>query len=180
MKLRTYMKLKLSEKGFTLIELVVGMSIAAFVIGATSMAIIAMERLSPRNSDWALALRQVQDAGYWISRDIQMSQGDITIGTGNPTFMTLTLPQISPPNKTIVYQFQNIGGNVNRLYRDDAGQQRFVADFIYYNPDADPSHSTRVISAQNPVTLQITATSGQTTVTREYKAMQRIPPAPAP
>ena len=180
MKLKRWLlpilKLKWGEKGFTLIELVVGISIAAFVVGAASTAIITMERLSPRNTDWAIALRQVQDAGFWISRDIQMSQGDITVGTGNPDFMTLTLPQDQNPanNKTIIYQFQNTSGNLSRLIRDDSGQQRFIADYVYYNPVADPTKSTMVISDQNPVTLQITATSGQTTYTRQYKATQRI------
>jgi prepilin-type N-terminal cleavage/methylation domain-containing protein len=169
------MKLKTTEKGFTLIELVVGISIAAFVVAAASMTVITMMRLSPKTNNWAIALRQVQNTGYWISRDVMMSD-TVTPGTGD-TFLTLTQPQISPPNKTIVYQFEPMSGSLKRLMRDDAGQQRMIAEYIYYNPVGDPDNSTRVISDQNPVTLQITATSGDTTVMRQYEATQRVPAA---
>src|SRR4030043_855287 len=107
------MKLKTTERGFTLIELVVGLSIAAFVVSAASMTTITMMRLTPQNNDWALALRQVQNAGYWISHDVQMAQGDITVGDGNPTFLTLTVPEWETDavvNKTVVYELEDMRG----------------------------------------------------------------------
>jgi prepilin-type N-terminal cleavage/methylation domain-containing protein len=175
------MKLKAGEKGFTLIELLVGISIAAFVVAAASMTVITMMRLSPKTNNWAIALRQVQNTGYWISRDVQMSQGNIDIDPDPDTFLTLTLPQDQNPdnNKHIAYKFEDMSGGLKRLMRNDqtAGQQIMIAEYIYYNPVGDPDNSTRVISDQNPVTLQITATSGDTTVMRQYEATQRVPAA---
>ncbi len=172
------MKPKAGEKGFTLVELLVTISILAVVVAAASMAVITLMRLSPQSKDWNVALRQVQNAGYWISRDVQMSKGNITVGTGNPTFLTLTLPQTTTTSKTIAYKFENMSGNLKRLIRDDqtANQQIMIAEYIYYNLN-DPDNSTRVVGYQNPkLTVRIAATSGMTTVRRQYEATQRVPP----
>jgi len=176
------MKLKTTEKGFTLIELLVGIAILAVVVGAASMTVITMMRLSPQTNNWAIALRQVQNTGYWISRDVMMSD-TVTPGTGD-TFLTLTQPQISPPNKTIVYQFEPMSGSLKRLMRDDAGQQIMIAEYIYYDPLGDPANSTRVTTTPQKengwvLTVRIAATHGNTTVTRQYEATQRVP-APSP
>ena len=164
------MKLKTGEKGFTLLELLVTIAIAVIVVGAASMTIITIMRLTPRTNNWAIALRQVQNAGYWISRDVQMSE-DITVGTGS-TFLTLIVPQISPPPKTIVYQFADMSDNLKRLMRDDAGQQIMIAEYIS-SPD-----TTAIYNSDNRTLIfTITATSGNVPVTRDYEAMQRVPAA---
>jgi prepilin-type N-terminal cleavage/methylation domain-containing protein len=182
------MKLKTNEKGFTLIELLVGIAIAAFVVGAASMTIITMMRLTPQTNNWAIALHQVQNAGYWISRDVMMSD-NVTPGTGD-TFLTLTQPQPStvlqpsPPPKTIDYEFEDMSGGLKRLWRNDqtAGQQTMIAEYIYFNPLGDPANSTMVIttppSPDYVLTVRIAATSGNVPVTKTYEAMQRVLPAP--
>ena len=183
------MKLKTTEKGLTLVELLVALSIAAFVTAAASMTIITMMRLTPMTNNWAIALRQVQDAGYWISRDVMMSQTILVDSDpGTPTFLTLTVPQPStvsqpsPPPKTIVYQFEDMPGSLKRLMRNDsvAGQQ-LVAEYIYYDPINDPHSSTKVIeyvSDNRTLTFSVTAHSGNVPVpvTRQYEATQRVPP----
>lgn len=174
------MKLKAHEKGFTLIELVVTIGIAAFVVAAASMTIITLMRLSPQSSNWAIALRQVQNAGYWISRDVQMSQGDITVGAGNPTFLTLTVPEWDEGSgtvvdKTVAYQFQDMAGGVKRLMRTgpEPGQQTMIAEYISM-PDTTASYN----SDECTLTFTIEATSGNVPpVTRDYKATQRVPAA---
>jgi prepilin-type N-terminal cleavage/methylation domain-containing protein len=168
------MKLKTTEKGFTLVELLVALSIAAFVTAAASMTIITMMRLTPKTNNWAIALRQVQDAGYWISRDVMMSD-TVTPGTGD-TFLTLTVPQPStvsqpsPPPKTIVYQFQDMSGGLKRLMRTD-NTTIMVAEYIS-TPDTTATYDDVTLI----LTLKVTATSGDTTVTRQYEATQRVPP----
>ena len=139
------MKLKTTERGFTLIELVVGLSIAAFVVGAASMTTITMMRLTPQNNDWAVALRQVQNAGYWISRDIQMSQGDIVVGTGNPTLLTITQPVTPDITRTIVYQFEDMSGGLKRLMRNEQGQAGLIAEYIYFDLDDPDSEIAMLI-----------------------------------
>lgn len=166
------MKLKKSERGFTLLEVLVSLAISAFVVGAASATTITMMRLTPQNNDWAVALHQVQNAGYWISRDVLMAQ-DITVGAGNPTFLTLTIPQITPPDKTIVYEFEDMPDGLKRLIRDDqtAGQTILVAEYI----STDTNDTTASYNSDNrTLDLTITAISGDVSVTRIYESSQRL------
>jgi prepilin-type N-terminal cleavage/methylation domain-containing protein len=167
------MKLKTTEKGFTLIELLVALSIAAFVTAAASMTIITMMRLSPQTNNWAIALRQVQDAGYWISRDVLMSD-NVTPGTGD-TFLTLTVPEWDSGlgkvvNKEIVYQFETLSGQRWLTRTHSTGGKTAIAQYISIPtpPDYDPNNRT--------LTFTITATSGNVPVIKQYKATQRVPP----
>ncbi|HEX7363602.1 MAG TPA: type II secretion system protein [Dehalococcoidia bacterium] len=167
---RPTMRPRTRERGFTLIELVVVIGIAAFVVSAASMAVITMMRLSPQSSNWAIALRQVQDTGYWISRDVEMSGGDITIGDANPTFLTMVQPQSTPPNWTIVYETEAMDGGLKRLIRNNQtlAQRNIVAEYL--------SPPTAAYDAQTGrLTMTIAANSGGTVVTKTYQATQRVP-----
>jgi prepilin-type N-terminal cleavage/methylation domain-containing protein len=178
------MKLKTGEKGFTLLELLVGITIAAFVVAAASMTIITMMRLTPKTNNWAIALRQVQDAGYWISRDVMMSQGEIFVDPVPDTFLRFIQPHQDPdPDITIDYEFENINGEQWLVRTESTGGQTAIATDIsisdthanYYDDPDDQDGGT--------LTFTITATSGTaevTRVTREYQALQRLMPAPAP
>jgi prepilin-type N-terminal cleavage/methylation domain-containing protein len=172
------MKLKTDEKGFTLLELLVGISIAAFVVGAASMTTITMMRLTPKTNNWAIALRQVQNAGYWISRDVQMSKGEIDDNLSPPEFLRLTVPYESGgAEKTVSYQFETLDDQVWLMRNDSIEGKTAIAQYISIPtpPDYDLNNRT--------LTFTITATSGTaevTRVTREYQALQRLMPAPAP
>ena len=86
------MKIVRSEKGFTLIELLVTIAILGAIMGGMSAAVITIMKVSPQNNNWAIALRQVQNAGYWISRDVQMAQsvGGDDASTAESEFLTLS------------------------------------------------------------------------------------------
>ena len=170
------MKLKTTEKGFTLVELLVALSIAAFVTAAASMTIITMMRLTPKTNNWAIALRQVQDAGYWISRDVMMSDTVIP-GTGD-TFLTLRVPEwdsglVKVVNKDIVYQFETLSGQRWLTRTHSTGGKTAIAQYISepiqyeYDPDSDEPYT---------LTFTIEATSGNVPVIKQYKATQRVPP----
>jgi len=169
------MKLKTTEKGFTLIELLVGIAILAFVVGAASMTVITMMRLSPQSNNWAIALRQVQNAGYWISRDVQSSNA-VNTSPPSPKFLVFTIPTGPSTSKQVEYEFEG-SGNLKKLTRKDTGQTMMVAQYIYYNP-GDPDNSTKATydSTSRKLTFTTAATSGKTTVTRQYEATQRVPP----
>jgi len=167
------MKTKTKEMGFTLIELLVGLGIAAFVVGAASMVTISMMRLTPQNNDWAVGLRQVQNAGYWISRDVQMSQGYIAVGTWpNDTFLTMIVPQwndstAQADNITFAYEFEDMLGGLKRLMRNNQtdGGGIVIAEYVS-NAVANYDSGT--------LTFTITTTSGEIEVSKDYEAMQRF------
>ncbi len=166
---RYSLKLRKSDKGFTLVELLVGLTIMVIVVGTASAAIITMMRLSPRTNSWAIALRQVQDAGYWISRDVYQSQ-TITVGT-DTTYLTLLQPQIIPPDRTVVYSWETMPGG-ERLTRSDGTNTILIAEYISAHPQ--PTYD----SDNGTLTFDITATYGDISVPMGYSATQRVPPTP--
>jgi prepilin-type N-terminal cleavage/methylation domain-containing protein len=76
------MKLKTTEKGFTLIELLVALTIGAAIVGVMSAAVITIVRTSSQNDELNVNMRQVQNAGQWITRDTLMAQSVSTNTAG--------------------------------------------------------------------------------------------------
>lgn len=81
-----------NEKGFTLIEAVAGLAIAAFVsLGALSTTYQTL-KVTTQDNAWATAVRQAQNIGFWTSQDAQ-SATQVQGTAGQPgdgvTFMSL-------------------------------------------------------------------------------------------
>jgi prepilin-type N-terminal cleavage/methylation domain-containing protein len=172
------LRVKPGEKGFTLIELLVGLTIVAFVVGAVSMTIVTMMRLNPRNNDWAMALRQVQNASFWICRDVQMSRGTIDVNPEPDTFLTLVLPYEDAGGtivtKTVDYQFENLSGEEWLTRSDEVEGTTAIAQLI--------TGATAIYSENCTdnctLTFTIGATSGNTNVSHQYQTTQRVPAPP--
>src|SRR4030042_1695744 len=73
--------LKASEKGFTLIEVLVALFILSSIMTVATAAVIVTMKTSSQNNEWNVNLYQVQNAGNWISRDALMAQ---TVDIDNP------------------------------------------------------------------------------------------------
>ena len=63
-----------NQKGFTLIELIVAIAITVVIIGGVVMAIFHVFDVNALSSNHMKAVRQVQNAGYWVGRDVQMAK----------------------------------------------------------------------------------------------------------
>jgi prepilin-type N-terminal cleavage/methylation domain-containing protein len=63
------------SRGFTLMETMLAMAIAALVMGGVFAVWTQMFNVTAANSNYMAAFRQVQNAGDWISHDAQMTQG---------------------------------------------------------------------------------------------------------
>jgi prepilin-type N-terminal cleavage/methylation domain-containing protein len=66
--------LKVTEKGFTLIEMLIAIAIGAAIMSVMVAAVIVIMRTTSQNDEWNVNLRQVQNAGHWISGDALMAQ----------------------------------------------------------------------------------------------------------
>jgi len=84
MKMKKLKKLKRGEKGFTLLELIIAIALTGIVAAAITMLISQTFTGSTRNSNHMVAVRRVQEAGYWVSLYTYMAQ-DMTI-TGDSGF----------------------------------------------------------------------------------------------
>ncbi len=107
------MKLKTTEKGFTLIEMLVTLSIAAAIMGVMSASVITIFRTNAQNDEWNVNIRQVQNAGQWITRDALMAQvvSDNTTGV----FLRLSWSDWNNPLGTNVQYILN--GTTHTLTR---------------------------------------------------------------
>ena len=81
-----------NQRGFTLAELIVALAITGLITGGITMSIFQVFDINTRSNNHMTAVRQVQNAGYWISHDAQMARdvapdpGD----TGFPLVLTWT------------------------------------------------------------------------------------------
>ena len=178
------MKLKGDQKGFTLVEMITVVAILGAIMGVMAMTIGIIPKVSGESNDQAIALRQVQNAGYWISRDAQRAQNIHTDVTA-PDFLILTWTEwdysgeASSTFHAVTYTLEDMPGGVKKLMRrhqdhEGADEQILIAEYIYYDPGGDPDNSTKVIDYQTPtLTVRITATSGEVRVSREYEASRR-------
>ena len=65
--------MKPGEKGYTYVELLIAITVMALASLAAGAAIFQVFKNTERNNDRITVVCQVQNAGYWISRDAQMA-----------------------------------------------------------------------------------------------------------
>jgi prepilin-type N-terminal cleavage/methylation domain-containing protein len=67
-------RLKDGQRGFTLIELIIAIAIAAVITGGITAAIMQILTINHRDSNHMIAVRQVQQAGKEVSKDALQAQ----------------------------------------------------------------------------------------------------------
>jgi len=98
----TGMKNRVSgQGGFTLIELIIAITITSLLLGAAATGVYQLIAGNAANSNYMTAVRQVQQVGHWVSRDMIMAN---VIDTSNSDDPDLTEPEGSL-NVLIVYWF---------------------------------------------------------------------------
>jgi len=173
--------MKLGEKGYTLIELIIAITIMTLATGAAGAAIFQIVRGTERNNDHMTVVRQVENAGYWIGRDAQMALSVTT--TDNltlPVFLSLSWTDWDDDGNPIYhsanYSFEDLTNGVGKLIRThgSAGtsEQTLIAQYIYYNPD-DADNSSNTSYESSVLTVQLTAVLEGIQETREYKVKRR-------
>lgn len=169
------------EKGFTYIELIIALAIIVLVSGAASLAIFQVFKGTGRNNDYLTAAHQVQNAGYWISRDTQMAQSVNVDNLTSPDFLILSWTEWDEADEPIyhsaTYRFEDLDDGIGKLKREHwsstgANEQALVARYIYYDPD-DPDDTSQVDYQNSVLTVQLTALLEDTMETREYRIKQR-------
>ena len=168
-------KLKNSESGFTLIEFVLAVAISGIIIAAITTTILQMFTGGARTSSHMTAVRQVQSAGYWVSRDGMMAQEEPDIG-GDPStnFLTLTWTDWGSEDKDehkVVYTLKDMTDgdlkNLQRIYSGPvATETGIIAQYI------DP-YQTSCVWDSGVLTFTVTATVGEQSETRVYEVKPR-------
>jgi prepilin-type N-terminal cleavage/methylation domain-containing protein len=92
------------QSGFTLIELIVALAITGLLAGGLSATIFQVLNGNAQSSSQMNVVRQVQNAGYWISQDTLMAQIVARSGaTGFPLTLTWTEFGVDEDEHQVVY-----------------------------------------------------------------------------
>lgn len=175
--------MKPGEKGFTFVELVIALGITLLVSGASTMALSQIYGGTDRNNNHLTAVRQVENAGFWISRDAQRAQSISTDNLTPPDFLLLTWTEWDdddyddPIYHSVRYSFDNITANIGRLKRNywssaGANEQTLVGLNLYYNP-GDSENTSKASYQSTVLTVRLTAILDKARETREYRIMRR-------
>jgi prepilin-type N-terminal cleavage/methylation domain-containing protein len=156
-----------SENGFTLIELLVVIPILAVIMGVMSMTIIMIMKVGAQNNDHVLALSQVQNTGYWITRDVM--NGQVISPQPEPgIFLRIEWDDWDSTHYEIEYIFD---GNELRRHVNGNASGTLVAQSIVTESTtfiADPA-------IENQYQLTVKASQGEAEVERVYRALVRVP-----
>jgi hypothetical protein len=114
-------KLKKGEKGLTLLELIIGIAITSLIIGGITLSVDQIFTGSTRSSNHMVAVREVQDAGYWVSEYAYMAQNATITGvSGFPVILQWVNFEPSGRHK-IVFSLNSSSGGLRGSYYVDSG-----------------------------------------------------------
>ena len=158
-------KLKKDQRGLTLVELLIVIAITGIITGGITMSIFQVFNINTRTANRMAAVSQVENAGSWVSPDIQMAREIDT----ESEFLKLTWIEIEgAANYTheVIYTLEDSELWRSHSVNDGEPTLTRVAEYI------DPVQ-TSCIWAGGVLTFEVTATVGEQSETREYKVKPR-------
>ena len=166
--------MKRREKGFTVLEALIGVAIMAIVVVAVAMTTTTLLLNEGQAAGQNTALPQVQNAGYWISRDVQMARNVVF---DDPDFLlSLDIPVDDNPDNDYTIDYLFDGDKLKRQVYDSLGtltSETFIAEYI------DTGITTfSVLDAEAGLwKLTVRASRDETGATRSYEISQRLSPS---
>ena len=181
-------KLKKGERGFTLVELLITILLAGIVTAAVTGTTLYVLNVNAGTANRMTAVRQVRNVGFWVSPDFQMARNVVPENNpATPDLLTLTWTEFGEASNcthTVIYTLEDMSGGLKRLKRahyigSDLDSITIVAEYI--DPDQtsiDPGTPCSFpVCGAFSYTLEVTATVGGQSETREYKVKPRPGPS---
>lgn len=160
------------QKGFTLLEIVVASAIMAVVVGAIAGTLTVLLLNYGQAAGQNSVLPQVQNAGYWITRDIQTSRNvTATAPNGFPLSLKIPVDTNESNDNRAEYIFE--GNRLKRRLYDHSNNlisETLIASYL----DTDSCIFATVNATEKYYRLTVTATREGETITRVYDAGQRL------
>ena len=103
-----------NQRGFTLLELILAITIGSLIIAGITAAIFQVFIGNARTSSHMTAVRQVQNAGYWVSHDAQMAQSVVL--AKNATGFPLKLSWVDWDGRSYNVTYTVANGQLSRQY----------------------------------------------------------------
>jgi prepilin-type N-terminal cleavage/methylation domain-containing protein len=164
-------KLRKGQRGFTLIEVLIVIGLTGLIAAGLTTTIMQVLTMSHRTTNRMTAVRQVRQAGFWVSPDVMMAQNE-TLGEDSGFPLTLTwIEWGTNDTHEVKYTLVDMSGGLKKLQREhyidsDLDATTMVAEYI------DSVH-TSFVPAGGSFNFTVTATVGGQTETRVYKVKPR-------
>jgi prepilin-type N-terminal cleavage/methylation domain-containing protein len=162
-------KLKKGERGFSLVELVIVVALAGLVGAAITATAFQVFTFSTRLSNQMTAIRQVQQAGFWVSPDVMMAEpSKIDANPPGGEFLVLGWTAHDGKEHEVTYTI-TADDRLQRTHNITEGGQTttevsVVAEYI---------GSASFASSGSEYTFTVNATVGGQTETRMYQVKPR-------
>lgn len=156
------------QKGYTVIEMVIGVALVGILgIGITGFT---MQTLSygTKSNNKMLAMMQVENAGYWVSRDVQMS-ANISLGENAGFPLELNWLDIDQNEYQVIYSLT--GSEIQRSLSKNGQEELQTSIAQSINPAIDLTSCTYT---DGLFIFKVTATLGNDDVTRTYQIKKRL------
>jgi prepilin-type N-terminal cleavage/methylation domain-containing protein len=168
-----------SQRGFSLVELVIVVALAGLVGAAITATAFQVFTFNTRLSNQMTAIRQVQQAGFWVSPDVMMAK-TVVIGGSPGVLLTLSWNEAGGTgiSHNVTYTLETMPGGLKRLQREHyigtpltLNSTTTVAEYI--DPNQTSCAPAGVLPAGSALTFTVTATVGGQTETRTYEVKPR-------
>lgn len=161
MKFKTLKLINRQQRGFTLIELMVTIAITAILSSGVTMTVFQIFDSNTRSTAHMSAIKQVESAIHWISRDTQMAQ--VVDADPSGANEVLKLQWTEWDNTVNVVTYTLTGGELKRNLVQVPGTTTEIpiAQYIVSDPATDFTFD----SSSNVLTLKITASVGTPAIT---------------
>ena len=169
------------ERGFSTIEIIVAILIMSMIALGAGMTIFQVIKVTAQSDSHMTALQQVQNAGFWISRDAQMADNVTTENLSGTNFLVLSWTEVDDSDNTtdhsVTYFFDELSGGIGRLKRNHSSSaglnnETLVAQYICYDP-SDPVNTSNVSYTSPSLIVKLVAIFADASETREYQVSCR-------
>ncbi len=158
------------QRGFTLIEMLVVLGIVGAVVVAVAMTTTTLLLNYKQPSTQQILLQQVQQAGFQMPRDIQMSN-DVTLGGSNGFPVTINIPVDQDTNNDYHVDYLLDGDTLKRRQFDSSDNltaETIIARYV----DADNTVFESPLEGLYKLTIRVSL--DEETVTASYEARRRL------
>lgn len=162
--------MKRGQKGFTLIEIIVALAIICPIVLALTMTTTLLLKHHERGTNQNIVLSQLQNAGHWISHDVQMAA---TVNCSEPSGfpLILNIPLDASGNNSHDIHYLFTGGKLMRQIYDSSQNltaETLIAEYI----DAEDSSFSALGSKTYRLTVK--AAKDEAVESRDYEISQRL------
>ena len=162
--------MKQQQRGFTLIEMVLGLAIAGAVMMTISMTITTLMLNYQKPGTQEVLLQQVRNASYQMPRDIQMSN-NVTLGDPNGFPFIVNIPVDQDENNDYHVDYLLDGDKLKRQQFDSSDNltvESMIAQYV------DTGNTTFESPWEGLYKFTIRVSLDEETVTASYEMEQRL------